>query len=200
MEMNSPEDLDHGSTTSTENTFLFESKCSNCELEASSEEFLACSTCNESSDTIKKFCDACISSHVRRGHNVLDHRGYTVSVCDKHKIINDLFCKTCTLILCNKCLLAHLNHNVITVAEKGKENRSKLFEYLGKFELLSKDTKFQQMILQNAVKERNKCSEEFNGSRTVDILVGIIGKYVRNLLKSEQYELNLEELTTILIK
>ena len=81
--------------------------CSNCDVALRSDEFMRCSTCVCASETVKVFCDTCICAHTRRGHKILDHSGYEISVCDDHKIINDLFCIPCSQVLCSKCLHNH---------------------------------------------------------------------------------------------
>ena len=95
------------SALSDETESSAEVKCSNCEISISSNEVLNCSTCVSSSEKSKSFCNVCIGAHTRRGHKIIDHSGYEISVCDEHKTINDLFCSQCSHVLCSKCILNH---------------------------------------------------------------------------------------------
>ena len=161
---------------------------------ADPDELLNCKSCSDSIELIDRLCDVCIGPHVRRGHKIVDHRGYEMSVCENHKMINDLFCVQCSQVLCNKCLLNHRGHDYVTAAEKRLETRKEIFEFISKFETLNKDIKFHQMIQKDSSKELDEASVIANPAKTVDILVEIIGNYLRKLVLSDAHLSKIDEL------
>ena len=86
----------------------------------------ACRSCEEKecdlTGTRSWLCNFCVMSHIRRGHEVLDERGYEVSVCSKYKSMIEFYCETCSRLLCGGCLGGHSEHKFVAIHEKSKKN------------------------------------------------------------------------------
>ena len=76
---------------------------------------LNCKTCNSLQEQNDFLCSSCICPHVRRGHENVDQRGYEMSICASHKLMNDLFCIQCSQVVCNKCILNHRGQGYISL-------------------------------------------------------------------------------------
>ena len=194
MEENGDEQSSSASQQKEDNKVLNE--CALCQIKDAGE-LLNCKTCNSSQEKNDFLCDACICHHVRRGHEVVDQRGYEMSICASHKMINDLFCVQCSQVVCNKCILNHRGHDYITAAEKRVETRKEIFELISKFEILNKDIKFHQLMQKDCSKEKEDTSVICNPTKTVDILAEIIGNYLRRLALSDAHLSKIDELAKI---
>ena len=73
------------------------------------------------------FCDGCIMSHIRRGHDVRDGNEFKITVCSMHSNIVKRFCDTCNSLICNNCAFEakHSKHLLKSLDEKANEVKLK---------------------------------------------------------------------------
>ena len=101
-----------------------EVNCDSCLAAFEMERLFKCMTCNdqlERIDSVKFNCECCIMPHVRRGHDILDHKSLKPAVCEAHKNLCSVYCSSCEEILCLNCLSKHENHNFMTVTERASQ-------------------------------------------------------------------------------
>ena len=113
-------------------------KCISCDEEEA--ELYYCDTCEQSaegfSDVQKELmCDSCISHHVKKGHDVRTTKGQVPVICADHKKLDNLYCKTCDVTFCPKCMGVHCTHELGNIDEKASEIKNEVFEILTKLEL-----------------------------------------------------------------
>ena len=183
-ERQSKEDSEHASSSEVENT------CCLCNEKFGETESYRCSTCNIVSNTdglplpksLEVFCEVCIvSAHIRKGHKITDSRGYQPVVCDKHRMLSVMFCYDCDIILCYKCMELHSSHRFKSIAEKAKEVKKSVFEYLDKFEELAKPAKRRKFNLKEAFDKRN----EIKSSLEQDNIVTTLSEAYKQVLLSK---------------
>ena len=109
--------------------------CSSCESLCDRMELYRCA-CLPDSDSC--LCDLCISPHIRKQHKIVDCKGYEPAICSTHNALCTFFCERCEVIICFKCLGSHCEHKFISAADKALDLRKIVFEYLNKFDNLSK--------------------------------------------------------------
>ena len=83
------------------------SKCNSCCESFENEDIFKCLTCMDCVDDtqgVSFHCDVCIAPHVRKGHEVLDHKSLKPAFCADHKILCSMFCTKCEDLLCTNCL------------------------------------------------------------------------------------------------
>ena len=120
-------------STSDEPTRL----CSSCEESIAIDLLYRCTPCNMSDDPKKPvdfLCDHCVVLHIKKGHNVLDHRSMEPAVCPDHKQLCSHFCIDCGVVFCVKCLEKHCKHDFQSLNEKASELRAKLFDLMTDWE------------------------------------------------------------------
>ena len=134
--MGDPKESDIASIESNPETIV----CSSCEEVVDQTEFYRCSSCDNADSPISDvlYCDLCISHHIRKKHGVLDSRGYRPAVCATHRALCSLFCETCQVVFCLKCIDIHCKHDFSAVSKKACEIRKEVFKYLEQFDQLSK--------------------------------------------------------------
>ena len=134
--MGDPKESDIASIESNPETIV----CSSCEEVVDQTEFYRCSSCDNADSPISDvlYCDLCISHHIRKKHGVLDSRGYRPAVCATHRALCSLFCETCQVVFCLKCIDIHCKHDFLAVSKKACEIRKEVFKYLEQFDQLSK--------------------------------------------------------------
>ena len=111
--------------------------CSSCEESIAADLLYKCTQCNVSDDPTKPvefLCDVCVGFHIKKGHNVLDHRNMEPAVCPDHKQLCLDYCITCSETFCSKCLEKHRKHDTMLLDKKASELRSKVFELLTNWE------------------------------------------------------------------
>ena len=115
--------------------------CDSCLAAFEMERLFKCMTCTdqfERIDSVKFNCECCVMSHVRRGHDILDHKSLKPAVCEAHKSLCSAFCSKCDEVLCMNCLSKHENHNIMTVKERASQVRSKVFELIADLDSFEK--------------------------------------------------------------
>ena len=113
-------------------------KCAHCD-EAELELYY-CETCDQSAECSNKIsksllCETCIGPHVRTGHDVRTSKGQAPLVCGDHKKLHNLYCKSCDVTFCPKCLGEHSEHKMGSIDERATEIKKEVFEMLTTLEL-----------------------------------------------------------------
>ena len=133
--------------------------CESCSEAFKMEQLFQCTTCVnklESTDAVTFNCELCIGSHVRKGHDVLDHKSLSPAICESHKNLCSVFCTICDEILCVNCLSKHQNHNVMTIKEKASKVRPKVFESLSNLDSREKVVRGTMERIKEKKEERTK--------------------------------------------
>ena len=113
------------------------SKCNSCCESFENEDMFKCLTCMDCVDDtqgVSFHCEVCIAPHVRKGHEVLDHKSLKPAICADHKNLCSMFCTNCEDILCTNCLSKHLGHGMVPLKEKAEEVRKKVFELISELD------------------------------------------------------------------
>ena len=125
-------------------------------------------------------CEVCIvSSHLRKKHEIVDHKGYKPTVCGKHKTIARLFCRDCKLVFCSSCIINHRRHDFVSVAEESLETRKKVFDYLSELEVLIKPLKHQEDVAKRSMEEVSKTLDSLSSENFANTLCTALEKLVR---------------------
>ena len=115
-----------------------------------------CRTCDssekESSDK-NYICEGCLFPHLKQKHNVLDNKGYPPAVCERHRLLATYFCYDCENIFCLRDLEDHCQHKYKSVAERALEVKKTVFEYLNKFDEISKPLAVRKNLAQSNLKK-----------------------------------------------
>ena len=119
--------------------------CKSCEQNFPSTEVYRCQTCQQQ-DHVQTggdigqsvYCEDCVVMHLRKGHEIMDSKGYKPAFCTLHKKLSLMFCKTCDVVFCFNCLNPHCKHDYGLVSEKAVAVRKEIFTYLDQFDQLSK--------------------------------------------------------------
>ena len=136
----------------TDDTTVQKITCSSCAEECNDAVFYRCSCVEvDPGDLEARYCDSCITPHIKKEHNVLDCQGYQPAICSAHKVLSMLFCEDCKVILCFKCLADHTRHDVDDVSKKAREMRKTVFEYLNKFDEFSKPLAARKCFMDRAI-------------------------------------------------
>ena len=104
----------------------------------------SCESCaidsDECSNDIQKelLCDFCVAPHVKKGHDVRTIKGQLPMICDTHKVLHTLYCKTCGVSYCSKCSKGHSKHELGDIEERATELKKEVFEILTELELVEK--------------------------------------------------------------
>ena len=143
--------------------------CSSCD--DSNVNLYSCECCaidsDECSNDIQKelLCDLCVASHVKKGHDVKTAKGQVPVMCETHKILHTLYCKTCDVTYCTKCSKIHSQHELGDIEERVAELKKKVFEILTEFELDEKPLRAKkESIIEQKVchdSEQNQLKERF---------------------------------------
>ena len=140
-EPNAETDTEHSDSCITGSDKSTEINCDSCLAAFEMERVFKCMTCNdqlERIDSVKFNCECCIMPHVRRGHDILDHKSLKPAVCEAHKNLCSVYCSSCEEILCLNCLSKHGNHNIMTVTERASKVKSKVFELIADLDSFEK--------------------------------------------------------------
>ena len=120
-----------------------------------------CENCPAQSDECtnevqkEHLCDSCITSHVKRGHDVKTLKGQIPLICDAHKTLHSFYCKTCDTTFCTKCYKNHGKHDLGDIEERASELKKEVFEILTEFELGEKPLR---ALKESIIKQKN-CHE-----------------------------------------
>ena len=116
-----------------------EGKCESCSEHFKLEKMFKCTNCMDGSETtVAVFCDLCIVSHVRRGHEIVNDKQQKPAICEDHKNICCIYCCSCDVIMCSNCISLHTNHSVMSIEKRAGEVRSKVFEIISELDSCDK--------------------------------------------------------------
>ena len=136
-------------------------KCCTCCETFDADDMFKCSTCMDNVDgatAVEFHCDVCIVSHLRKGHEVLDHKYLKPALCGDHKNLCSLFCSNCEEVLCLNCVSKHLGHGMIPLKEKAAELRIKVFELISE---LDRNEKIVRKTKERLTKDQDKYNSGF---------------------------------------
>ena len=149
-------------------------KCSTCFETCTDANLYRCGTCDVSGSEVvsmKKFiCDGCIIPHVKQRHEVLDSRGYQPAICKTHRLLSTLFCHNCEELLCFKDLETHCQHKFRPISEKAIEVKKSVFEYLSKFDGMSKPLAVRSNLSNIVLQQRSEMESVVSSDNLVDFL------------------------------
>ena len=146
--------------------------CCSCFKVFDPEVLYRCSTCNSKNENegqaanqpIHHHCESCITSHLRRKHEVVDCKGYSPAQCDTHEKLCAMYCRECNSVLCHSCIMDHSGHSFQSLDTKSSEVRKKIFEYLNEIEEKSKPLNHLETVSEDSSKKvgdfRSSLSEE----------------------------------------
>ena len=109
-----------------------------------------------------------------------------MSICPKHKSINELFCRNCDRVICQLCVTSHKDHTIIPIHEKCVETRKAVFKYINDFDSLTKDIKFQQQVHHDCLGDLGKEHAFYRPETVLDGLVNVLSEKVREVAKSDE--------------
>ena len=163
--------------------------CGVCDEKLTAQNAFRCDTCqlfNEANTEEIVFCEFCIAMiHVRKGHEVIDNKGYKPAICQKHRMLSLMFCYDCQVVFCFKCLGPHCSHKYSPVSEKASEVRKEVFECLNSFEELAKPFKRKENKMKQAFDERQRCLNDLDHDKLEETL----SKFFINAIKDSAPEL-----------
>ena len=160
--------------------------CESCLEAFEMEQLYKCTRCVdklESTDAGAFNCEVCIGSHVRKGHDVLDHKSLPPAICEAHKNLCSVFCSTCKVILCVNCLSKHQNHIFVTIKERASQVRPKVFEILSDLDYHEKLV----LATKNRINDNKKAPTEAAEKLVLDVSseMDALKQKVVDLVKSE---------------
>ena len=132
--------------------------CESCLEAFEMEQLFKCATCfnkRESADVTFN-CENCIVSHIRKGHDVFDHKLLSPAICEAHNNLCSVFCSSCEEILCLNCLSKHENHSIMTIKERASQVRPKVFEILSNLDSREKLVRGTMERINEKKEERTK--------------------------------------------
>ena len=175
-----------------------------------------CSTCNNKSENegqlanlpIHYHCESCITSHLRRKHEIVDCKGYSPATCDTHEKLCAMYCSECNTVLCHSCVMDHSGHSFQTLDTKSSEVRKNIFQYLNNIEEKSKPLKHLETVSEDSSKRvgdfRSSLSEENLVETLKSLYNGVIEsnlsswiEFVDQIKKREMPEMTDEDATKI---
>ena len=139
--------------------------CGVCDDVIELHESFRCESCDVQTNTQNNtaFCKYCIAMlHVRKGHVVIDHKGYKPAICPKHRMLCLMFCYDCNVVFCLECLEPHCSHKYFPVSKKATEVRKEVFQYLDSFDELSKPFKRRENEMQHVLDERQRYVDDLS--------------------------------------
>ena len=172
------------------------SSCSNCGERLPFESLFKCYFCDsrrlQSTNSTKVFCDGCVTSHLRKGHQILDYKDREASVCSKHAQLQTEYCQTCDVIFCIKCLANHSGHKFGKVKEKATELRKDVFDRLREWELAETKTKTKSdsvSEITESFRSKTYLFMDYVKSKFDETRDRCLAQISENLEQSEQYDL-----------
>ena len=166
-------------------------KCSLCDFSNSIDQLFDCSVCSSPNEQ-SYLCDVCVLSHVHRGHRVVDDKGYAISQCGSHRLINDMFCTKCQVVICSKCLPIHLDHKCVTIKDKCVQSKKLIFDFIDKFDKISKDVSFRRLVLSDSKNLKKEFLAVTVQESTANLLVDTV-TYIREVLLSDPSYIHQQE-------
>ena len=132
-----------------------ESKCESCSEHFKLEKMFKCTSCmDESETTVAVFCDLCIVSHIRRGHEIVNGKQQKPAICEDHINVCSIYCSSCDVIMCSNCISLHKNHSFMSVEERAGEVRSEVFEIISDLDSCDKKIRGTQERIHEGKDER----------------------------------------------
>lgn len=164
--------------------------CLVCEKQFDKMELYRCITCHESdqksSSSEKKqpsfshYCKACVLSHVRKKHEIVDHKRYTPAVCLDHENLCFLFCSDCKVVFCFECISKHTRHSFVPVSEKAGEVRGTIYEFMGKYDELAKPMMHRAQVVMDSLGNIHKFSSSMTGQNLVATFCDAFERVIRS--------------------
>ena len=136
-----------------------EIKCDSCREVFEQERLFKCTTCNislEITDTVNFNCDCCIIPHLRKGHEILDHKSLKPAVCKAHKNLCSMYCSNCEKILCPNCISSHPSHKIMAIKELASQVRPQVFELIAYMDSCEKSVRITHDRLNEHEETRTK--------------------------------------------
>ena len=164
--------------------------CSSCFEVFDLELLYRCSTCNsknedeEQNNQTNYCCESCITSHIRRKHEVVDKRGYSPAICDTHKKLSALYCNECESVLCHSCIMDHSGHTYQSLSQKSSKVRKNIFEYLNKIEEKSKPLKHLETLSEDSSKKVGDFRSSLRDENLVETLKSMYNGVIESNLAS----------------
>ena len=152
-----------------------EKKCESCLDSFELEKLFKCTSCNDTSEAVNfvpLICEGCIIPHIRKSHDILDHKSLKPAICVTHKNLCSTYCTKCEEILCLNCISKHPNHNIIDLKLRASQVRLQVFEMIyyldscekfarGTQDRLSKEKQARANGYENLVGEVSAAIDEF---------------------------------------
>ena len=161
--------------------------CYSCSQECLNTDMYRCRTCsaedntgnNTSNNGINSFCRMCtVVTHLRRNHEVIDHKGYEPSVCKPHKNLDEYFCETCRSVFCSNCTKEHIGHSFRMLEEKAVEVRKQVFALITDNEALLKPFNHREAIVKKSL-DKKISQKSFTDLADAEKLSEIYQKFIR---------------------
>ena len=163
--------------------------CDECKELLESNLLYCCFPCSEGEEeTCKRsfICSTCITPHAKKNHVIIDMYGHEVSLCEKHKSVNELYCVTCVNVICILCALAHKNHEVLPIEQKSTDVKKEVFKYINDFDSLTKDVKYHQHRQKISLDALKLESEVFRPGAIDDTLLQFVSEVFTTVAKSRK--------------
>ena len=154
-------------------------QCHSCSKLCSTEELFRCQSdvCSKKSAVDDSeianqlfYCKMCIIFHLRKKHEIIDHRGYTPAICEEHENLVQYFCVECSVVFCSDCIVKHSNHSFEPVSERASKVRKSVFGLMEKYETLSKPIKHQEDVVKNGANFISRWSRPLSREKLTETL------------------------------
>ena len=173
--------------------------CAGCEDKIEPDAHYKCNTCTDNAVeavATESFCDSCIPWHLKKGHSIVDWKGFEPAVCSDHKQLCLEYCVTCELIFCSKCLGNHRMHDFKPLHEKAGEVRSQIHQYLADWETNEKHILKKRAEITRNVEGKKKTAENLMKQlkeKTKKLDSDITGEIVQKLSGFEKMDSSVQE-------
>ena len=164
--------------------------CCSCFKVFDPEVLYRCSTCNSKNENegqaanqpIHHHCESCITSHLRRKHEVVDCKGYSPAQCDTHEKLCAMYCRECNSVLCHSCIMDHSGHSFQSLDTKSSEVRKKIFEYLNEIEEKSQPLNHLETVSEDSSKKVGDFRSSLNEKNLVETLKSLYNGVIESNL------------------
>ena len=181
------------------------SDCGSCLTTIPNIALYRCQTCTPNygeTSSENLFCEDCLVPHIRKGHSIVDSKGFEPIACAVHNFIVSEYCKTCDVLFCCKCLASHRKHECESLEEKALEVKTKVFSLLTDLENKEKPVQLRKTTFSKIVNQNKTDAEKISlaiesecNKLQENLLRDVLGKSKSN----EKFEQNLENVCNELI-